>query len=490
MDNEKGGKIQAWTDKLPAGMDEWIPAQSELSEIDGIQKDLARIKQTIDLLSVSMPKEKAEEDQPSKKEKDSTSFYKSLAIKKFIEHADDKKFQLGSRDEKKSYVEKLILQIVDEEMTIPYKRLNIAKDVFVRDIVNDIVGFGPLNEFIEDDSISEIMVNGPGQIFVEKAGKLLLTDRKFNDSPHLMSIIQRIFSPIGRRIDESSPRADGRLPDGSRVHAIIPPVSIDGPVVTIRKFQKKTLQIEDMVYLGSINSNISYFLGAAVKAKLNILVVGGTGSGKTTLLNILGSLIPRGERIITIEDSAELQLKKYHEHVIRLETRPPNIEGRGEVTIRDNLREALRMRPDRIIVGEVRGSEAMDMLQAMNTGHEGSMTSMHANSPRDSLSRIAIMCMMGTMEISEKAIKAQIESALDIIIFAARLPDGSRKVTYITEVTGIENNEIAIQDIFSYEIEGIEDGKVTGKHICQNPNPLCLYKFRKHNINLPDEIFK
>ena len=330
-----------------------------------------------------------------------------------------------------------------------------------REVLNEALRLGPLEELLADDSVTEIMVNGPSQVYVERNGKLQLTDLQFMDDASVLAVIERIVSPIGRRIDESQPYVDARLSDGSRVNAIIPPLSLSGPTITIRKFAKKKLTVEDFIRFGTWTRNAAEFMKACVMMRKNVVVAGGTGSGKTTLLNLLSGFIPVDERIVTVEDAAELRLVQ--PHVVRLEARPPNIEGRGAVTIRDLVKNCLRMRPDRIIVGECRGGEALDMLQAMNTGHDGSLTTVHANSPRDVIARLETMVLMSGMELPSRAIREQIASAVDIVIHESRLSDGSRKVVAISEVTGMEGQQIVMQDIFVFRQSGVdENGKVVG----------------------------
>ena len=354
----------------------------------------------------------------------------------------------------------------------------------VDDIADELLGLGPLEPLLKDDQITEIMINGPKDIFVEQKGKLLLTDTYFHDEAHLMSIIERILTPLGRRVDESSPLVDARLQDGSRVNIIIPPLSLVGPAVTIRKFSKKALSVSDLVSFGTLSEGMAKFLEACVKARLNILVSGGTGSGKTTTLNVLSSFIPSTDRIVTIEDAAELRLQQ--RHVVTLESRPANLEGKGAITIRDLVRNALRMRPDRIIVGEVRSGEALDMLQAMNTGHDGSLTTAHANSPRDVLSRLETMVLMAGMELPVRAVRTQVSSAIDLIIQQSRIRDGSRKITYITEVQGMEGDTIILQDLFRYVQDYIDDnGKSVGHYEASGLQPLFLDKFRMNGIEMP-----
>ncbi|MBR4152274.1 MAG: CpaF family protein [Selenomonadaceae bacterium] len=358
----------------------------------------------------------------------------------------------------------------------------------VDDISNELLGLGPLEPLLQNDLITEIMVNGPHQIFIEQKGKLKLTDIHFYDNNHLMSIIERILTPLGRRVDESSPLVDARLADGSRVNIIIPPLSLVGPAVTIRKFSKKALSINDLIKFGTLNKDMATFLEACVQARLNVLVSGGTGSGKTTTLNILSSFIPETDRIVTIEDAAELRLQQ--EHVVTLESRPANLEGHGAITIRDLVKNALRMRPDRIIVGEVRAGEALDMLQAMNTGHDGSLTTAHANTPRDVLSRLETMVLMAGMELPVRAVRTQVSSALDLIIQQSRIRDGSRKITHITEVQGMEGDTIILQDLFKYVQDYIDEtGKSVGHFESMGLAPKFMDKFQMNGIDLPVTFF-
>ena len=362
------------------------------------------------------------------------------------------------------------------------------KPRLIADIRDEVLGLGPIEALRKDAAITEIMVNGPRQVFVERMGKLELTDAKFHDTAHLMNIIERILTPLGRRVDESSPLVDARLEDGSRVNIIIPPLSLVGPCLTIRKFSKTPLSVDNLISFGTMDEKMATFLRACVKARINILVSGGTGSGKTTTLNVISSFIPEGERIVTIEDAAELRLQQ--QHVVTLEARPANLEGKGAITIRDLVRNALRMRPDRIIVGEVRTGEALDMLQAMNTGHDGSLTTAHANSPRDVLSRLETMVMMSGLELPERAIREQISSAIDLIIHQARLRDGSRKITYITEVQKMEGTTITTQDIFRFEQTGFDNnGKILGHFVPTGLRPSFLEKFEISGIKLPDGFF-
>jgi len=354
-------------------------------------------------------------------------------------------------------------------------------------IVAEILGLGPLQPLLEDDTITEIMVNGAKNIYVERRGKIQRVPLTFESNEHVMRIIERIVAPLGRRIDESSPYVDARLPDGSRVNAIIPPVSLVGPVLTIRKFSKNPFTVDQLIQFGSLTAEALQLLDAAVKSRINIVISGGTGSGKTTLLNVLSSFIPTDERIVTIENAAELQLRQ--DHVITLESRPPNIEGKGEITIRDLVVNALRMRPDRIIVGEIRDEAAIDMLQAMNTGHDGSMTTLHSNSPRDTLSRLETMVMMAGMDIPMRAIREQVSSAIDLVVHQERMRDGTRKVVNITEVTGMEGDVITMTDIFVYEQLGYENNKVIGRMRPTGLRPKFMEKIEASGIHLPPSVF-
>ncbi|MGN0852256.1 MAG: ATPase, T2SS/T4P/T4SS family [Kiritimatiellia bacterium] len=357
-----------------------------------------------------------------------------------------------------------------------------------REVFNEALRLGPLEELLADDSVSEIMVNGPNQVYVERHGKLQLTDLQFLDDASVLAVIERIVSPIGRRIDESQPYVDARLEDGSRVNAIIPPLSLSGPTITIRKFAKKTLTVEDFIRFGTWTRNAAEFMKACVMLRKNIIVAGGTGSGKTTLLNLLSGFIPADERIVTVEDAAELRLVQ--PHVVRLEARPPNIEGRGAVTIRDLVKNCLRMRPDRIIVGECRGGEALDMLQAMNTGHDGSLTTVHANSPRDVISRLETMVLMSGMELPSRAIREQIASAVDIVIHESRLSDGSRKVVAISEVTGLEGQQIVMQDIFAFRQSGVDaHGRVVGAFRATGAVPTFFEHLKSRGLHLDPALF-
>ena len=415
-----------------------------------------------------------------------------LAIHRRIvdEMSDQEQQFLTSNNHTRAEVEELISSycqrvLDDNPMNVPRgERARI-----VADICDEILGLGPIEPLLKDETITEVMINGPKKIFVERKGKLQLTNVQFHDDDHLMTIIERIVSPLGRRIDEASPLVDARLADGSRVNAIVPPLSLIGPCVTIRKFTKNPLSIDNLVGFGSLSEEMAEFLQACVKARLNIMVSGGTGSGKTTTLNVLSSFIPDDERIVTIEDAAELRLQQ--QHVVTLESRPANLEGKGAITIRDLVRNALRMRPDRIIVGEVRSGEALDMLQAMNTGHDGSLTTGHANSPRDILSRLETMVMMAGMELPVRAIREQIASAIDLIIQQSRIQDGSRKITYITEVQKMEGDTIVLQDLFTYVQTGInESGKSVGYYEASGLQPMFLNKFKMNGVELPKSFLK
>jgi pilus assembly protein CpaF len=381
-------------------------------------------------------------------------------------------------------IQDLFEQILAEE-NIVLSRPERAR--LFEQIAAEILGLGPLQPLLEDDTISEIMVNGPKNVYIERKGRLHRVPVTFENNDHVMRIIDRIVAPLGRRIDESSPYVDARLQDGSRVNAVIPPISLVGPTLTIRKFSKNPITIEQLIQFGSITSEAVQFLKACVEARLNILISGGTGSGKTTLLNVMSGFIPNDERILTIENAAELQLRQ--EHVVTLESRPPNIEGRGEITIRDLVINALRMRPERIIVGECRGGETLDMLQAMNTGHDGSMTTAHANTPRDALARIETMCLMAGMDLPVRAIREQVSSAVDLICQQQRMRDGTRKVTTVTEVSGMEGDVITMTDIFVFEQTGMENGKIVGRLRPTGLRPKFMDKIETAGINLPPSIF-
>lgn len=390
-----------------------------------------------------------------------------------------------SPEEIAAKLEEIALEILQEDESL---QGNVDRRQVIHELVNDITGFGPITPLLEDPDISEVMVNGPFQVYAERKGKLEITPVHFRDNEHVMHIIEKIVAPLGRRIDESSPMVDARLPDGSRVNAIVPPLALNGPTITIRKFSKDPLKVSDLVRFGTLTEEMAIFIDACVKARLNIFVSGGTGSGKTTTLNVLSSFIPDDERIITIEDAAELQLGQ--EHVVSLETRPPNIEGKGAITIRDLVKNSLRMRPERIVIGEVRGAEALDMLQAMNTGHDGSLATGHSNSPRDMISRLETMVLMAGMELPIRAIREQISGALDVIIQQSRLKDGSRKITNITEVQGMEGDVIVLQDIFVFEQRGLdENGKIIGKLVPTGVRPQFYERLENSGIHIPSSVF-
>ncbi|NTU83604.1 MAG: CpaF family protein [Chloroflexales bacterium] len=397
----------------------------------------------------------------------------------------DPKMDLANKAKVRKQVEEAFQSILDGESIVLTRS---ERQRMFDSIEADIIGLGPIEPMLADPDVSEIMVNGPKQIYVEKKGKLILTSLSFINDEHVLRIIDRIVAPLGRRVDESSPMVDARLPDGSRVNAIIRPLALNGPTITIRKFRKDRLTVDDLVHYGSMSREMGEFLAACVKARVNIVVSGGTGSGKTTLLNVLSSFIPEDERIITVENAAELQLRQ--EHVVSLESRPPNVEGRGEVTIRDLVINCLRMRPERIIVGECRGGETMDMLQAMNTGHDGSMTTIHANTPKDSISRIETMCLMAGIDLPARAIREQVVSAVQVLVQQSRLKDGSRKVTQITEISGMEGDVVVMQDIFVFEQTGIDEkGKIVGMLRPTGVRPKFIEKFEAMNIYLPPNIF-
>jgi pilus assembly protein CpaF len=397
----------------------------------------------------------------------------------------DPKLDLSNATKVRQQVEDIFNSILDSE-NIVLTRGERAR--MFESIAADILGFGPLETLLNDTEISEIMVNGPRQIFVERKGKLTRSDVFFNNDEHVLRVIDRIISPLGRRCDESSPMVDARLPDGSRVNAVIRPISLVGPCLSIRKFKKEGITVEDMIRFGSLTREMAEFLSACVRARLNVVVSGGTGSGKTTTLNALSSFIPEDERIITVENAAELQLRQ--EHVVTLESRPPNVEGKGEITIRDLVINCLRMRPERIVVGECRGGEALEMLQAMNTGHDGSMTTLHANTPRDAIARIETMVLMAGMDLPVRAIREQIAAAVNLIVQQARLKDGSRKITNITEVQGMEGDVVVLQDIFVFEQTGLDErGKIVGHLRPTGIRPKFVELFEQYNIYLPPNIF-
>lgn len=414
--------------------------------------------------------------------------YKDIKKKIHAKIVDDIKNLKKSEDDEEgleAHIISLVESILEDESTYLSKS---EKQKIISEIIDETIGFGPINPLINDSSVSEIMVNGPNQVYIEQNGKLVLSNITFRDDQHIMHVIEKIVAPLGRRIDESSPMVDARLPNGSRVNAIIPPLALNGPTITIRKFSEKPLTVKDLINFGTITPSIAMFLKACVEARLNIVVSGGTGSGKTTTLNVLSSFIPEDERIVTIEDAAELQLGQ--DHIVRLETRPPNIEGKGAISIRDLVRNSLRMRPDRIVVGEVRSGEALDMLQAMNTGHDGSLTTGHANSPRDMLARLETMVLMAGMELPVKAIREQIASAVDLIVQQSRLKDGTRRITHITEVVGMEGEVITLQDIFVFKAKGKDErGRIIGDIVPTGIKPKFMEKFDGSGVYLPNDIF-
>jgi len=396
----------------------------------------------------------------------------------------DQTFDPSRKDEIRRHIEELFNSILAEESmflsSAERKRLFEA-------IVSDILGYGPIEPLLTDESVSEVMVNGPKNIFVERKGQLTRANVAFDSDEHVMRIIDRIVAPLGRRVDESSPLVDARLPDGSRVHVVIRPIALNGPTITIRKFSKTPLGIQDLIRFGSMTQEMADFLRACVIARLNMVVSGGTGSGKTTLLNVLSSFIPNDERIITVENAAELQLQQ--EHVVTLESRPSNIEGKGAVSIQDLVIACLRMRPERIVVGECRGGEALDMLQAMNTGHDGSLTTLHANTPRDAIARCEVMCLMAGMDLPVRAIREQIAAAVDVIVQQQRLRDGSRRILYVTEVQGMEGEMITMSDIFEFEQTAVENGKIIGRIRPTGIRPKFIDRIEDAGIHLPPQVF-
>jgi pilus assembly protein CpaF len=396
----------------------------------------------------------------------------------------DPSMDITRTDEVRRTIQDLFEQILAEE-NIVLSRPERAR--LFEQIAAEILGLGPLQPLLEDDTITEVMVNGAKNIYIERKGKVHRVPVTFENNDHVMRIIDRIVAPLGRRIDESSPYVDARLPDGSRVNAVIPPISLVGPVLTIRKFSRNPITVEQLIQFGSVTQEGIMFLKACVESRLNIVISGGTGSGKTTLLNILSGFIPADERIITIENAAELQLRQ--EHVVTLESRPPNIEGRGEITIRDLVVNSLRMRPERIIVGEIRDEAALDMLQAMNTGHDGSMTTLHSNGPRDTLARLETMTLMAGMDLPSRAIREQVASAIDLICHQERMRDGTRKITNLTEISGMEGDVITMTDIFVFEQTGIENGQIQGRLRPTGLRPKFMDKLEAAGINLPPSIF-
>ncbi|WP_239026984.1 CpaF family protein [Geomonas oryzisoli] len=411
---------------------------------------------------------------------------KSRIHRRLIERLDLAKLDLLGANELNREIGFVIENLIIEE-GVPLNQFE--RDRLVVEIQHETFGLGPLEPLLADPHVSDILVNKSSQVYVERFGKLVKTDVCFKDNGHLLQIIERIVSKVGRRIDESSPYVDARLPDGSRVNAIIPPLALDGPVLSIRRFGQDPLKMNDLINLGTLDPRMEKILEGAVRTRLNILVSGGTGTGKTTMLNVLSEYIPHDERVVTIEDSAELHLKQ--EHVVRLETRPPNIEGRGEVTQRDLVRNALRMRPDRIILGEIRGGEALDMLQAMNTGHDGSISTVHANTTRDALARIETMVLMAGMDLPERAIREQVASALNVVVQLVRFSDGTRKVVKLSEITGMEGNTVVMHDVFVFDQKGIDkEGRVVGSYRATGVRPMFAERFRVYGFELPQGIFE
>lgn len=411
--------------------------------------------------------------------------YKTALHQKLLTRVDLVAAEAMAGDSLRKQLADLANRLIDEE-GLPINQTERGN--LVRELQNEILGLGPLEPLLADPTISEIMVNGPEVVFVERRGRIERAPIRFNDNEHLLKIIDKIVSRVGRRIDESSPMADARLPDGSRVNAVIPPIALDGPSLSIRRFAVVPLKMPDLIEKKALTSGMAELLAGMVKAKANILISGGTGSGKTTLLNILSGYIPEGERIITIEDTAELQLQQ--SHVVRMETRPPNIEGKGAIPMRALVKNSLRMRPDRIVLGEVRGGEVIDMLQAMNTGHDGSLTTVHANTPRDALGRLENLVGLGGLNLPARALRQQISSAINVIVQATRLGDGSRKITSVQEVTGMEGDVITSQEIFRYERVGTaSDGTVQGRFRATGVRPLMAERLRTHGIMLAEDLF-
>jgi pilus assembly protein CpaF len=396
--------------------------------------------------------------------------------------------KLGQLDPEQLHVE--VSRLVEDMIAAENAPLSVSeRERLIGEVRHELFGLGPLEPLLADPDVCDILVNSPKKVYIERRGKLELTNVEFKDDEHLMRVIERIVSTVGRRIDESSPMVDARLQDGSRVNAIIPPLSLDGPVLSIRRFGAEPLRMSSLIEKNALTKDMADMFQMCVSARLNVLISGGTGAGKTTLLNALSSYIPDDQRIVTIEDSAELQLQQ--PHVVRLETRPPNIEGKGEVTQRDLVKNALRMRPDRIVIGEVRGGEAIDMLQAMNTGHDGSLTTVHANTPRDALARLETMIQMTGMRLSDRAMRQQVASALDLVIQAARLSDGTRRITSISEITGMEGETITMQEIFQFERKGVDkDGKVIGRYRPTGVRPRFAERLKQYGMQLPRVFFE
>lgn len=402
-----------------------------------------------------------------------------------VDELGGQQFKADDRERLRPVAEQVMNDVMKDEKPLMPRR----KSVLLEEVLNEVLGFGPIQYLLNDASISEVMVNSPKEIFIEREGKILQSRRRFVDDNHVMNIIDRIVRPLGKQANARTPMVDGRLPDGSRVNVVIPPLALNGPSMSIRKFFKKKLDADSLVEFGSLTPDMLLFIEAAVKAKMNIIIAGGTGSGKTTTLNLTSNLIPQGERVVTVEDAAELQIAL--PNCVRLESRPANIEGEGLVEIRDLVRNALRMRPDRIIVGECRGGEALDMLQAMNTGHEGSLSTVHSNSPRDTISRLETLCLMSGLDLPVRVISKQIASSIQIIIQQSRLSDGSRKVTHITEVQGMEGDTILLQDIFLFQQRGrAADGSVIGEHVTTGYRPKCVSQMESMGYALPKGLFQ
>lgn len=402
-----------------------------------------------------------------------------------IEELDADQISSMTPEDRRSLVEQAAETVLKREMP---NVGGITRDQIVARVVDEVVGLGPIDGMIRDPSVSEVMVNAPDEVYFEREGIIYLSDVRFRDADHVERIIERIIAPLGRRVDESSPMVDARLPDGSRVNVIIPPVSPKSPTITIRKFRADKMTMDELITAGTVDGETAQFLKACVKLRLNVLISGGTGTGKTTFLNAMSAYIPESERIITIEDPTELRLQQ--PHVVSLEARPPNIDGKGEITQRELLRNSLRMRPDRIIIGEVRGQEAFDMLNAMNTGHEGSLSTVHANSPRDALARVENMVMMANLELPDRAIREQVSSALHLMVQLARFSDGVRRVTHVSEITGIEGQVITMQDLFVFKQQGVDpEGRILGHMSATGLRPSFAEKFEMSGIQLPESIF-
>ena len=435
-------------------------------------------------LAPTMPSRPSAEVGPARGSKEWIRELKGRIQDRLIKELDPK-LDVKDRPKVTEVVQGLFDRVLNEEGALLPKA---DREALFTAILSEIIGFGPIQILLDDPTVSEVMVNGPHKIFVERKGKLIFTEVKFDDDNHVKRIIERIVSPLGRRCDESSPLCDARLPDGSRVNAVIPPLALDGPTVTIRKFPAYKISADDLVKWGSLTAELAEFLRACVVGRFNVVVSGGTGSGKTTLLNVLSSFIPEDERIITVEDAAELQLDQ--NHWVRLETRKPNIEGKGAVTIRDLVMNTLRMRPDRVVIGECRGGEALDMIQAMNTGHDGSLTTIHSNNPKECISRLEVLMMMAGMDLPLQAIRKQISGAVQLIVQQQRMQDGSRRVTYVTEVQGMEGETVTLQDIFLFEQTGVtEEGKIIGHMKPTGLRPKHIHKIQEHGITLPPGIF-